>query len=242
VGPAGTGYPACVSVASHLSVSPAGYDRRIRGLIPRYEELIGEAARALILAERPVRRIVDLGVGTGALASACLDVAPAARVTGLDVDPSMTAMARRRLGRRASQVTIRHASFLETTLPACDAIVASYSLHHIRTRSAKAAFYRRCFRALRGGGVLISGDCFPPSSRDGWKRDVDDWITHLARTFGTRAAARRELESWQDEDTYVPLADEIRMLARAGFRVEVVWRKSPFAVLVGRKPRSNRGS
>ena len=224
-----------MSVASHLGVSPAGYDRRIRGLIPHYDELIREAAGALVLAERPVRRIVDLGIGTGALARACLGVAPRARVMGLDVDASMTAVARQRLGRLASRVTIAHASFLEAPLPACDAMVASYSLHHIRTRRAKAAFYRRCFRALGRGGVLVSGDCFPPSSAAAWRRNVDDWIAHLARTFGTRAAARRELESWQDEDTYVPLVDEIRMLSGAGFEVDVVWRRSPFAVVAGIK-------
>jgi hypothetical protein len=32
---------------------------------------------------------------------------------------------------------------------------------------------------------------------------------------------------------YVPLADEIRLLERAGFAVDVPWRRSPFAVIVG---------
>ena len=31
----------------------------------------------------------------------------------------------------------------------------------------------------------------------------------------------------------LPLADEIRLLERAGFRVDVPWRRSPFAVIVG---------
>ena len=64
----------CVmSVASHLAVSPAKYDARIRSLIPLYDELIAEVARALGHAARPVRIIVDLGIGTGALARACLE-------------------------------------------------------------------------------------------------------------------------------------------------------------------------
>jgi hypothetical protein len=39
---------------------------------------------------------------------------------------------------------------------------------------------------------------------------------------------------------YLPLAIEQRLLARAGFRVDVPWRRSPFAVIVGVKPRSHR--
>ena len=226
-----------MSVASHLGMSPAAYDRRIRGLIPHYEELIAEAARALGAARRPIRRITDLGIGTGTLTRACLGVAPDARVTGIELDASMSAMAKQRLGRLAARVRMVHGSFLDVTLPASDAIVATYSLHHIKSRRDKGAFYRKCARALRPGGVLVSGDCFPPASPELWARGVDEWIAHLARTFGTRARATREFESWKDEDTYVPLAEEIRLLTEAGFRVDVPWRRSPFAVVAAVKVR-----
>jgi len=224
-----------MSVASHLGMSPAAYDRRIRGLIPYYNELIAEAARALGAARRPIRRIVDLGIGTGTQTRACLAAAPDARVVGIELDASMSGMATRRLGKLAARVRMVHGSFLDVDLPLSDAIVASYSLHHIKSRRAKGAFYRKCARALRPGGMLVSGDCFPPASAKLWARDVDEWIAHLARTFGTKARARREFESWKDEDTYVPLAEEIRLLSDAGFRVDVPWRRSPFAVVAAVK-------
>lgn len=222
-----------MSVAAHLAVSPAKYDDRIRSLIPLYDELIAEVARALDQAARPVRTVVDLGIGTGALARACLERVPGARVWGIDADPDMMAIARTRLHRLSRRVTITMGSFLDESLPSCDAIVASYSLHHIRTTRAKLAFYRRCYRALRPGGVLINGDCAPASTSRGFARDLDLWFTHLGRTFGSRARGRRVYESWADEDVYVPLAEEIRLLERAGFVVDVPWRRSPFAVIVG---------
>jgi SAM-dependent methyltransferase len=222
-----------MSVATHLAISPAKYDARIRSLIPLYDELIPEVARALGHATRPVRLVVDLGIGTGALARACLESAPGARVWGIDADPSMMAIARMRLGRLSRRVTMATGSFLTEALPSCDAIVASYSLHHIRTTRAKLAFYRRCYRALRPGGVLINGDCAPASTPRGFARDLDVWFSHLGKTFGGRAGGRRVYESWADEDVYVPLADESRLLERAGFRVDVPWRRSPFAVIVG---------
>jgi SAM-dependent methyltransferase len=223
------------SVASHLAFAPAKYDARIRSLIPLYDELIAEAARALGHAARPVRTIVDLGIGTGALARVCLESAPGARIRGIDADPEMMAIARARLGRLSSRVTMTTGSFLDEPLPSCDAMVGSYSLHHIRTTGAKLAFYRRCYRALRRGGVLINGDCAPASTPRGFARDLDVWFAHLATTFGSRAKGRRVYESWADEDTYIPLAVEIRLLERAGFAVDVPWRRSPFAVIVGAK-------
>jgi SAM-dependent methyltransferase len=221
-----------MSVASHLAISPAKYDARIRSLIPLYDELIAEVARALGHAARPVRTVVDLGIGTGALARACLERTSGARVWGIDADADMMAIARARLGRLSRRVTMTTGSFLDEPLPACDAIVASYSLHHIRTPRAKLAFYRRCYRALRPGGVLVNGDCAPASTRRGFTRDLDVWFAHLGKTFGSRAQGRRVYESWAEEDTYLPLADEIRLLQRAGFAVDVPWRRSPFAVIV----------
>ena len=222
-----------MSVASHLAISPAKYDARIRSLIPLYDELIAEVARALGHAARPVRTVVDLGIGTGALARACLESATGARVWGIDADPDMMATARIRLGRLSRRVTMATGSFLDETLPPCDAIVASYSLHHIRTTRAKLAFYRRCYSALRPGGVLINGDCAPASTPRGFARDLDIWFAHLGKTFGSRERGRRVYESWAEEDTYVPLAEELSMLKRAGFAVDVPWRRSPFAVIVG---------
>ncbi|HQX81214.1 MAG TPA: hypothetical protein PKW63_05615, partial [Vicinamibacterales bacterium] len=66
-------------------------------------------------------------------------------------------------------------------------------------------------------------------------RDLDVWFTHLARTFGSRPGAKRVYESWADEDVYVPLATELKLLQRAGFDTDVPWRKSPFAVIVATK-------
>jgi len=226
-----------MSVASHLNVTPAGYDRRIRQLIPHYDELIVEAADALGYALRPIRQILDLGVGTGALAQACLAHEPRARLWGLDADPAMLPMARTRLSRQRSRINLVEGSFVTTELPACDAIVASYAFHHLRSPDTKLALYRRCFTALRPGGILGSGDCAPASPPRGVAHDIASWITHLAQSSRSRAQARRIFESWADEDTYLSLATEQRLLAQAGFDVDVPWRRTPFAVIVGVKSR-----
>src|SRR4030095_2318398 len=95
-----------MSVATHLALPPAKYAARILSLIPLYDELIAEVARALDHAARPVRVVVDLGIGTGALARACLESASGARVWGIDADRDMMAIARTRLGRLSRRVTM----------------------------------------------------------------------------------------------------------------------------------------
>jgi tRNA (cmo5U34)-methyltransferase len=213
-----------MSVATHLGIKLADYDARIRSFIPDYEEMLDVGAAAI---PARTRIIVDLGIGTGALAARCLSSAPAARVVGIDVDPAIVALAAKRLRDRATFAT---GSFLRAPLPRCDAAVASFSLHHVRTRAAKAALYRRIHAALRPRGLFISVDCQPAGDRAVRRAQREAWLGHLRRAY-TPARAAAIMNAWADEDVYVPLAAELALLRRSGFQVEVLWRRGAFAVL-----------
>lgn len=223
------------NVARHLRIDLADYDRRIRTFIPGYEEMLSAVATTVTLAHRKEPVIVDLGIGTGALAARCLAARPKAQVYGIDADPDILEMARRRLARRRpSRLTLEHADFVRAPLPRCDAIVATLALHHIRSAPAKQRFYARCFAALRRGGVLATGDCFVAESPALTRRYLAAWEAHLRKRY-SRREARGFFAAWAREDTYFPLAREWAMLAASGFQVEVLWRRPPFAVLLGRK-------
>ena len=213
-----------MSVASHLGIELADYDARIRTFIPDYDEMLDVAAAAI---PKTARTIVDLGIGTGALAARCLDAVPRARVFGIDLDPEILALASRRLRSRATFAT---GSFLRADLPRCDAAVSSFALHHVRTRGAKAALYERIHAALRPGGLLLSVDCQPATDPGVRRTQLDSWVAHLRLAYSPARAARL-LDAWAGEDVYVPLDAELELLRRSGFRVEVLWRRGAFAVL-----------
>jgi SAM-dependent methyltransferase len=213
-----------MSVASHLGIRISEYDARIRTFIPDYEEMLRVAAAAVPPASRT---ILDLGIGTGALSAACLAVARRAQAIGIDADPEILRVAARRLGARA---TLRAGSFTATALPASDVTVASFSLHHVRTRPAKRRLYRRTHAALRRDGTFLIVDCQPAIDRGVRRQQFDDWLAHLRRAYSP-AAARGLLRAWSHEDVYVPLDAEVDLLRGARFRVEVLWRRGAFAVL-----------
>ena len=213
-----------MGVASHLGIKLTEYDSRIRSFIPHYEEMLDVAAAAV---PPGARTIVDLGIGTGALASRCLTRARKARTIGIDVDPEILALARGRLGDRATFIA---GSFLRTPLPKCDALVASFALHHVRTRVAKAALYRRIRATLRPRGLFISVDSQPAVDPAVRRAQFDEWQSHLRRAYSP-AQARAIVAAWSDEDVYVPLETEIALIRSSGFRVELLWRRGAFAVL-----------
>jgi tRNA (cmo5U34)-methyltransferase len=174
---------------------------------------------------------VDLGVGTGALAAACLAAKPSARIIGVDEDEGMLAAARTRLGRRL--VPLR-GSFETVDLPACDAVVASLALHHIPTIARRRRLFRRIHRALRRTGVLIVADCYLAADVRMQAADRAHWIAHLRQRYSTRQASAY-LRAWAKEDSYARLPDEMRLLEAAGFAVEIAGRRASFAVIAALK-------
>ncbi len=225
-----------MSVAEHLGIRTDEYDAQILTFIPYYDEILDNAAAALDALERPGRVIVDLGTGSGALAARCVRRLKGARVIGIDSDPGMLAMAARRLGRKLTPVV---ANFEAAPIPRCDVVTASFSLHHVTTPAAKARVFAKAFRALAPGGMLIDADCATAASPVLRQRDMAAWHGHLASTHG-KAGATKFLRAWADEDTYFTLDQETSLLADAGFRVDVAWRRGAFAVIAAVKPRRGR--
>lgn len=222
-----------MSVASHLGIRTAEYDRQILTFIPHYDEILDQAAGALAALDRPAKVVLDLGIGSGALAARCLARLRGARVIGLDGDEAMLAMAVKRLGRRLTPVV---GVFEQTPFPACDVVTASFSLHHVPEPAVKARIFARAFAALGPGGVLVDADCMLAADPALRARHHDLWLRHLAATHGL-AGARKFLRAWAGEDTYFPLDLEMSLLREAGFVVDVVWRRDGFAVLAATRPR-----
>ena len=217
-----------MSVAGHLKIRLAEYDHRIHTFIPHYSEMLDVTADAI---DPRARTIVDLGIGTGTLAARCLARAKRARVVGIDADPAILEMAARRLGRRATFVT---GNFLRADLPPADAIVASLALHHVRTRGAKLALYRRIRAALRPGGLFVSADRHPSSDRRLAAAQRASWKAHMRARYGT-ARAERFLRAWAREDAYMPLDAELALIEECGLRADVLWRREGFAVVTARR-------
>jgi ubiquinone/menaquinone biosynthesis C-methylase UbiE len=218
-----------MAVSTHLQIDLADYDARIRTFIPYYEEMLDAAVAALGAAARPIDIVVDLGTGTGALAERVARARRRARIVGIDEDEGMLGMAARRLPRR--RATLIHDNFTSIALPRCDAVTASFALHHMEHQRTRKALYRRVRSALRRGGVLVSADCHPPAHAALAAAGRGAWRDHLAVSYGRRQA-EQFLEAWSHEDFYVPLDVELSLLRGAGLSPEVTWRRDAFAVIV----------
>ena len=129
---------------------------------------------------RPGQRVLDVACGTGALTEAVAErVGPRGAVAGLDANPEMLAVARRKHGAiewhdgRAESLPFADESF--------DAVVSQFGLMFFDDR---VAALREMRRVLRPGGQLAVAVCDALANSPGYAA----LAALLERLFGTRVA------------------------------------------------------
>jgi len=216
--------------AGHLGVAADDYDRTIRAFIPGYERMVATVVHWLEGHVPPDGLVVDLGAGTGALGAVVLEALPDVRVELVDIDPNMLEVAATRCAAHAGRFRVRHAHF-QDELPRCHAVIASLALHHVATQAEKRELYRAIYGALEQDGLLVVADALIYPDGPESRRMIEDLFAHMAGNGISASEAEGHLGQWAEEDFYVPLPDELALIADAGFqRPEVFWREGLIAV------------
>jgi ubiquinone/menaquinone biosynthesis C-methylase UbiE len=165
-------------------------------------ERLWRALAVMYAAPRPGEVIVDVGCGTGSLALMLSRVEPRAEIIGVDPDPDVLAVARRKPAAHAVQWRAGMGDALvESVGPdSADTVMSSLVLHQC-PMPMKRAVLASMFAVLRPGGRLVIADY-------GWQR-----------TAAMRLAFRLVQLADGREDTQ-PNAEGVlpELMSDAGFR------------------------
>jgi hypothetical protein len=84
--------------------------------------------------------------------------------------------------------------------------------------------------------VLVNADANMPPDEAERAPVYQYWADHLVASGIEPDRAWEHFSEWAEEDTYLPLEDELSALRRVGFEAERVWSDGPVGVVVARKP------
>ncbi len=175
--------------AFHFHWLTRWYDPAMRHLFPE------APLKTALIAQADVRSdhtVLDMGCGTGTLTLLIKQTRPDAVVYGLDMDPEILNIARKKVEQAGETVFLQQGS--ATSLPyldGCfDCVFASLMLHHL-VRQDKQKALQEAFRVLKPGGELHVADFGKPhdfimeliSWAVRWVEEVHDNILGLLPVF-----------------------------------------------------------
>lgn len=111
------------------------YDSMIRRVCPGYDDLLELVARNIPAGAKSV---LDLGCGTGTLASRVFERLPGVRYFGIDLQESLVEAARKKLeGKKAVFIA---GDIMRADWPPADCVVSSLALHHLSHEDKERVF------------------------------------------------------------------------------------------------------
>ena len=207
------------------------YDETRLRLVPPFERLYRAAVDALGLAERPLRRVLDLGAGTGLLSVRIAQASPEAHFVLVDAAKPMLDRAAGALGDRAD---VLRADLRDELPPGpFDAVVSGLAVHHLDDREKRLVF-GRIRQALGPGGVFVNAEQVLAATPALAAADAE-WHRAASAALGATNEEWAAAEGRMSHDRCATVEDQLRWLREVGFEdVDCLFRERRFAVVFGR--------
>ncbi len=225
------------------------WDQMQDGYILRRKERFELMVRLITDTQKAVSRVLDIGCGTGSLMLPILEEFPEAEVYGIDFDPTLLALAEKRLaqfGKRVHliQTDLRDESWLKHVPNPMGAAVSSTALHWLSPEQL-AQVYGQLGQILRPGGIFLNADHVGSgcsSIQEAWQQrrehmlkqegncDADDWegfwdAYGRALKMDIKEFRKRLTEPWEGSEEGLPLEWHFEKLKASGFQsVDCFWR------------------
>ena len=223
-------------VACHFAEDWKAYDQQIRQVIPFYDQTLQTMVEVIAATCPEPRLILDLGIGTGNLASLLLCTFPHARLVGVDILEDFIDQARRRLEKYADRTSLIRADVADFAFSEeFDIVVSSFMFHHLNN-ALKQELFGRIHETLSGGGCFVNLDFVHSGSRF-YAHAFDDLRIRSMKAQGVSDdRIAREYVEHRKLEIPVPLDEQFRWLEDVGFTdIECFWKYLNLAMFGGRK-------
>lgn len=194
--------------------SANNYHKARRGLIPCFDDFYNTVIDIINFNKDNNIKILDLGAGTGLLASLILEKFPKADLTLMDISEKMLNIAKERLSNRDAKYILGDYT-LKLPDKGFDIVVSALSIHHL-SRSEKEKLIKKIYTILNPNGVFINADQVLGQTDSIEKRYRSKWLDDVKR----RGVSKKDLDAAlvrMKEDNMCTLNDQLKYLKNSGF-------------------------
>lgn len=223
-------------VKNHFEEEAKEFDRVILKLIPFYEEMINALILSIPFKKEELIKVIDLGCGTGTIASKIKETFPNSQISCLDMAENMIKMAQIKLGENKNVVYHIGDFYSFDFDKKYDVVISSLALHHLAEDEDKKMFYQKIYNALTDRGVFYNADVVLGSNNHLQELYMTKWKEFMSKNVSLDEIENKWIMKYKDEDRPTSLIKHIKWLEEIGFKnVDVVWKYYNYAVYGGYK-------
>lgn len=210
------------------------YDQNRRKFIPCFEDLYITSTDFIAANIKEPQSVLDLGAGTGLLASMWYKHFPDCNYVLTDIAEEMLDVARKRFS-GCENVSFEISDYT-ADLPdrSFDAIISALSVHHL-TDEDKQKLFLRIYEKLPAGGIFVNYDqfCADDPTTDTW------YNSYWENKMYTSGLTVTDITLWKERrklDKECSAEQEIKMLRNSGFKpVSCIYSNLKFSVIAAVK-------
>ncbi|MGM9929651.1 MAG: class I SAM-dependent methyltransferase [Bacillus sp. (in: firmicutes)] len=220
-------------VKSSFNEHAAQYDQLRKKLIPCFDDFYSIPV-SLLPDVNEAPSVLDIGAGTGLMASFVKEKFPKAKMDLIDLAENMLEIAKQRFADDENMEYIVGDYTQYVFEKKYDIVVSSLSIHHL-TDEEKRALYTNVFRILNDGGIFVNADQVLGENQTIDNLYKADWCHKIENSGLTKQEIQAAYERTK-LDKMSTLSDQLQWLKDSGFsECDCMYKYFNFVVLWARK-------
>ncbi len=212
------------------------YSQRDPVWLPEFRQMFALVPELLKPHLKAGGLILDVGAGTGNLSRTVLEAIPGVKCVLMDFSANMLSAVPLVLAPFVGRFETLVADFIDADYGQAkyEGIISSFAIHHCRGGAEYAALYLKLAHALKPRGIFVCCDVVAGADDTLSQLNENGWRAFLKEQGLESAEVERILSNYHIEDSPLDVPSHLQLLKEAGFStVDVVWKRSNFAVYVG---------
>ena len=223
-----------MNIEEQFNLIAKEYDSNRKKFIPCFDDYYINTTKMIASQIGEVKRILDLGAGTGLLSYYWYQNCPSAEYVLVDIADEMLNVARKRFNgiKNISYKVMNYSNGLPDG--EFDLITSALSIHHLEDKEKKKLF-KTIYGKLPSGGVFVNYDQFCGGQDEINSLFDSYWENQLSKSELTE----NDIKLWKERrklDKECSVEEEIKMLNENNFKiVKCVYSYHKFSVIIAIK-------
>lgn len=202
--------------------NPTEYDDEIKRTLPYYEEFYKQIVDIVNIYNPKNLTWLDIGCGTGKMADIALKQLDIKKFVCCDCSPNMIEIARKRFN--CSNTTFLTSDVREIKFVNEFDIITAIQVNHYLHDKEREKSIKKCYQALRAGGLFITFENYAPFSELGKHLYLKRWKAYQLKQGKSENECENHINRYNTKYFPISLSKHFDLLKSCGFNtIEILW-------------------